>query len=76
MKAALLQVSGGQEGAGVKILPRELDNFLGFDPTAIYKLEALQVDNLDKRTYILELFSSSKYYKTCRVLLKVSQTYE
>lgn len=49
VKAVLLQVSGSQEGAGVKIHPRKLDNLLGFDPTTIYKLEALKVDNLKKR---------------------------
>ncbi len=48
----MLQVSGSQEGAGVKILPRELDNLLGLDPATVHKLEALQMDNLKKRTHI------------------------
>lgn len=46
----LLQVSGSQESTGVEIFPRELDNLLGFDPAAIHELEALQVDDLKKRT--------------------------
>jgi len=52
VEAVLHQVSGGQEGAGVKTLPRELDNLLGFDPSAIDELEALQVDDLKRRTRI------------------------
>lgn len=44
----LLQVSGSQEGAGVEIFSRELHNLLGLDPTAVYKLEPLKVDNLKK----------------------------
>lgn len=58
----MLEVPGSQEGAGVKILPREFDNLLGLDPATIHKLEALQVDNL-KRTHValttpsLKLFS-------------------
>lgn len=43
----LPQVSGSQEGTGVKILPRKFDNLLGFDPAAVHELEALQVDNLE-----------------------------
>lgn len=50
VEAVLLQVSGSQEGAGVAIFPRELDNLLGLDPAAVHKLEALQVDNLKKKT--------------------------
>lgn len=42
----LPQVSGSQEGTGVKILPRKFDNLLGFDPATVHELEALQVDNL------------------------------
>lgn len=42
----LPQVSGSQEGTGVKILPWKFDNLLGFDPAAVHELEALQVDNL------------------------------
>lgn len=49
VEAVLLQVSGSQEGAGVKILPRELNNLLGFDPAAVDELETLQMDNLERR---------------------------
>lgn len=63
VKAVLLQVSGSQEGAGVKVLPRELDNLLGFDPTTIYKLEALQVDNLKKRKQVVIFNAENKYYR-------------
>lgn len=48
VEAVLSQVSGGQEGTGVKILPWKLDNLLGFDPATIHELEALQVDNLKR----------------------------
>lgn len=50
----LLQVSGSQESTGVEIFPRELDNLLGLDPATIHKLEALQVDDLKKRTHITQ----------------------
>lgn len=67
----LLQVSGSQEGAGVKILPWELDNLLGFDPTTVYKLKALQVDNLGKRTHVINtdlilnyFYATSKFSST------------
>lgn len=46
VEALLSQVSGSQEGTGVEILPRKLDDLLGFDPAAVHKLESLQVDNL------------------------------
>lgn len=46
VEAVLSQVSGSQEGTGVKVLPREFDNLLGFDPATVHQLEALQVDNL------------------------------
>lgn len=46
----LLQVSGSQEGAGVEILSRELHDLLGLDPTAVHKLEPLEVDDLKKES--------------------------
>ena len=42
----VLHLPGSQEGTGVEILPGELNDLLGLDPTPVYKLEALQVDNL------------------------------
>lgn len=77
VEAVLLQVSGSQEGAGVEIFPRELDNLLGLDPAAVHKLEALQVDNLKKKTQpthtvlsVLRPFSVQLIVlkTTCRVL--------
>lgn len=47
----LPQVSGSQEGARIEILPGKLDDLLGFDPTSVHKLEALQVDNLKNRIH-------------------------
>lgn len=49
VEAVLSQVSGGQEGTGVKALPRKFDNLLGFDPATVDELEALQVDDLRSR---------------------------
>lgn len=61
----LAPVSGSQEGAGVKILPRKFDNLLGFDPAAVHKLEALQVDNLKSRAWGYNL--SLKKKVRCRI---------
>ena len=42
VEAVLLpQVPRGQEGAGVKALPGELDDLLGLDPAPVHEVEAL-----------------------------------
>lgn len=46
VQAVLLQVSGSQEGAGIKVLTWELNNLLRLNPATVDELEALQVDNL------------------------------
>lgn len=39
-----------QEGSRVKLFTRKLHYLLGLDPATIHKLEALQVNNLEKQT--------------------------
>jgi len=49
----LPQVPGGQERTGVKTLPGKLDDLLGLDPSAVDKLEALQMNNLERKCSVL-----------------------
>ena len=50
VEAVLLpQVPRGQEGAGVKALPGELDDLLGLNPAPVHEVEALQMNDLERK---------------------------